>query len=164
MIYEYEVERNGNNDWKKCMLVASLIATACDINRRKGLALAAYNKPMYILEARRILLKIPLTLRIFWPNKISNNELYAKSKTSKTEMARTSNQTTGTYRKISNISGTKSPNLNVSRLVLQLSLPNPMKSGVKSIMKMQLEQRRQAMLQLHLSDRRFQYLLRCGLY
>ena len=37
-----------------------------------------------------------------------------------------------TYRKISNIRRTKSPNLNVSRLVLQLSLPNPMKPVVKS--------------------------------
>ena len=40
------------------------------------------------------------------------------------------------YRKISNIRRTKSPNLTVSRLVLQLSLPNPMKPGVKSRMKM----------------------------
>ena len=40
------------------------------------------------------------------------------------------------YRKISNIRRTKSPNLNVSRLFLQLSLPNPMKPGVKSRMKM----------------------------
>ena len=41
-----------------------------------------------------------------------------------------------TYRKISNIRCTESPNLNVYRLVLQLSLPNPMKPGVKSRMKM----------------------------
>ena len=40
------------------------------------------------------------------------------------------------YRKVSNIRRTKSPNLNVSRLVLQLSLPNPMKPDVKSRMKM----------------------------
>ena len=40
------------------------------------------------------------------------------------------------YRKISNIRRTKSPHLNVSRLVSQLSLPNPMKPGVKSRMKM----------------------------
>ena len=67
------------------------------------------------------------------------------------------------YRKISNIRCTKYPNLNVSRLVLQLSLPNPMKPCVKSRMKMQLEQRRQAMLQLYLSDRQFYCLLRCAL-
>ena len=40
------------------------------------------------------------------------------------------------YRKISNIRRTKSTNLNASRLVLQLSLPSPMKPGVKSRMKM----------------------------
>ena len=32
------------------------------------------------------------------------------------------------YPKISNIGRTESPNLNVSRLVLQLFLPNPMKA------------------------------------
>ena len=40
------------------------------------------------------------------------------------------------YRKISNIRRTKSPNLNVSRLVLPLYLPNPVKLGVKLRMKM----------------------------
>ena len=41
-----------------------------------------------------------------------------------------------TPRQISNISHTKFPNINVSRLVLQLYLPNPLKPGVKSRMKM----------------------------
>ena len=40
------------------------------------------------------------------------------------------------YRKISNIRRTKSPILNIRRLVWQLSLPNSMKPGVKSRMKM----------------------------
>ena len=40
------------------------------------------------------------------------------------------------YRKVSNIKCTKFPNLNVSRFVMQLSLPNVMKPGVKSRMKM----------------------------
>ena len=35
------------------------------------------------------------------------------------------------YRQICNISRTKSQNFNVSRLVLQLSLANPLKPGVK---------------------------------
>ena len=39
------------------------------------------------------------------------------------------------FRKICNISRTKSPNLKFSRLILQLSLPNPLKPGVKSRMK-----------------------------
>ena len=42
---------------------------------------------------------------------------------------------------------TRSQSLNVSRLVLQLSLPNPLKPDVKLGMKMWLEQHWQAMLQ-----------------
>ena len=41
-----------------------------------------------------------------------------------------------TYRKVSNIRRTKSQNLNDSHLVLKSSLPNPLKPGVKSRMKM----------------------------
>ena len=40
------------------------------------------------------------------------------------------------YRKTSSISSTKSQNLNVSNLLLQLSLLNPLKPGVKSKIKM----------------------------
>ena len=46
------------------------------------------------------------------------------------------------YRQLSNISRTKSKNLNVSHLFLQLSLPYPLKPCVKLRMKMYLEQRR----------------------
>ena len=52
----------------------------------------------------------------------------------------------------SNITCTKSPNLNVPHLILHLSLPNPLKPGVELRMKMQLEQCWQVMLQLHLND------------
>ena len=41
-----------------------------------------------------------------------------------------------TYCQTSNIRCTESQNLNVSRLLLQLTLPNPLKPGVKSRMKM----------------------------
>ena len=50
------------------------------------------------------------------------------------------------YRKTLNISLTKSQNWNVSYFILQLFLTNPLKSGVKSRIKIYLEQRRQAML------------------
>ena len=40
------------------------------------------------------------------------------------------------YRQVSNIRRTKSQNLNDSRTVLRLSLPNPLKPDVKSRMKM----------------------------
>ena len=68
------------------------------------------------------------------------------------------------YRQFSNIRRTQFQNINGSRLVLQLPLPNPLKPGIKLRMKMKLEQRRQAMLQLHLSDQQFYCLLRCVLY
>ena len=68
------------------------------------------------------------------------------------------------YRQISNIHRTKSQILAVSRLVLQLYLSNPLKPGIKLRMKIQLEQRRQAMLQLHLSDQQFYCLPGCVLY
>ena len=63
------------------------------------------------------------------------------------------------YHQFSNISATESPNINISRLVLQSSLSNPLKPGVKLRMQMWLEQRRQAMLQLHSSDQKFHCLL-----
>ena len=68
---------------------------------------------------------------------------------------------TTNYRKISNIRNTKSQNFNVSRLSLQLSLHNILKPSVKWRMKMQLEQCRHAMLQLHLNDQQFDCLLKC---
>ena len=70
----------------------------------------------------------------------------------------------GDYRHTSDMSRTKLQNLNVSRFVLRFSLPDLLKPGVKSRMKMTLKQRRQAMLQLHLSAQQFSCLLRCGLY
>ena len=68
------------------------------------------------------------------------------------------------FHKISNISCTISQNSNDFRLVLHLFLSNPLKPGVKSRMKIYLEQHRQAMLQLHLSDQSFNCLIRCDLY
>ena len=68
------------------------------------------------------------------------------------------------YHQISYIRRAKSPNLNVSRLISQLSLPNPLRPGFELEMKMKLEQRQQAMLQLHLSDQQFYCPLRCDLY
>ena len=68
------------------------------------------------------------------------------------------------YHKIYCTSLTQSKNWNVSRLVLQLSLPKPLKPGVKSRMKMLLLERRQAMLHLHLSNPQSNCTLRGVLY
>ena len=56
------------------------------------------------------------------------------------------------------------PKVKVSRLVLQFSLSNLLKPGIKSKMKMYLEQSRKAMLQLHLSDQQLNSVLKCILY
>ena len=63
------------------------------------------------------------------------------------------------YCQTTNIRRTKSQNLNVSRLVLRFSLPNPaLMPCVQSRMKMS------ALLQLHLSDQQLYCLLRGDLY
>ena len=49
-------------------------------------------------------------------------------------------------------------------MVVSLLMPNLMKPDVKSRMKMQLEQRKQALLQLHLSDHQYYCQLRCVSY
>ena len=72
-----------------------------------------------------------------------------------------SGNSSSNYHKTSSISHTKSQNSNVSCILLQLSLLNPLKQGVKLRMEMQLEQRRQAMPQLDLSYQQFHCLLRC---
>ena len=63
------------------------------------------------------------------------------------------------YRKISNISGTRPQILNVHSLGMQLSSCNLLKPSVKWRMKIWLEQRRDAMLQLYLSDQQFNCVL-----
>ena len=67
------------------------------------------------------------------------------------------------YQQTSNISWSKSQNL---FLVSSFSCLCPVHRTqvIKSRLKVQLEQRRQAMLQLHLSDQQFYCLLRCALY
>ena len=52
------------------------------------------------------------------------------------QICQPSSGTTNMYRKISNIRRTQNQNLNDSRLIMQLPLPNPFKPGVKWRMKM----------------------------
>ena len=68
------------------------------------------------------------------------------------------------YHKTYNIRCSQSQNLNVSHLLLQFSLPNPLKPDIKSRMKMYLEQHPQVMLHLHLSYQQLYCLLRRNLY
>ena len=50
---EYEVVRGGDDKWKKCKYLGSLLETENDINRRKILATNAYNQLKYIFESKK---------------------------------------------------------------------------------------------------------------
>ena len=66
---------------------------------------------------------------------------------------------------IYDIHSLRNNNISIYKLYfLLLSLPNPLKPGVKLRTKMQVEQRRQAMPQLHLSDQQLYFLLSRALY
>ena len=57
---QYCIKRNGEEHWRKCKYLGSLLSTTEDIKRRKQLANAAYSKLKYILEDRRTTLKIKI--------------------------------------------------------------------------------------------------------
>ena len=60
---EYHIRREGNEDWKKCKYLGSLLDTKSDISRRKGLAISTYNKVKHILDSKKLTLDIKL--RVF---------------------------------------------------------------------------------------------------
>jgi len=57
---EYKIKRNGPEFWKKCKYLGTLLGTEEDINRRKGLAIAAYNKLNHIFKNKKLTLKTKL--------------------------------------------------------------------------------------------------------
>ena len=115
---QYSIRRNGDDTWRKCKYLGSLLDTTEDISRRKGLAIQASNKLKHILESNRLGMDIKIRvlnayvasiflynsetwtitksqeegidvfqrkflrmiLNIKWPKKISNEELYEKTK------------------------------------------------------------------------------------
>ena len=56
------VERGGDNSWKKCKYLGSLLDTEEDINRRKILAISAYNQLKHIFESKRASLDVKVRL------------------------------------------------------------------------------------------------------
>ena len=111
--------REGEESWKKCKLVGSLIDTTQDINRRKGLALSANNKLKSIMNSKKVSTRLKVKaldsyiksiflynseiwtatkkvensvdvfqrillrriLKVTWRDKVSNRELYEKTRT-----------------------------------------------------------------------------------
>ena len=115
---EYEITPKGGEEWKNCKFLGTLLDTSKDIQRRKGLAIAAYKQQEKIFNSNKISLKIKLRcfntyissiflynsclwtitksleqqidafhrrllrriLKIKWPRKITNDEVYEKTK------------------------------------------------------------------------------------
>jgi len=118
---EHRIKRNGDESWRHCKYLGSLLDTKPDITRRKCLAIAAYNKLNHIFKNKKVTLKSKLRifntyvesiylynselwtvtksieeeidafqrsllrrlLDIKWPRKITNEELYEKTKVTK---------------------------------------------------------------------------------
>ena len=57
---QYCIKRNGEEHWRKCKYLGSLLSITEDIKRRKQLANAAYSNLKYILEDPRATLKIKI--------------------------------------------------------------------------------------------------------
>ena len=60
---EHLVKRGGDDNWKKCKYLGSLLDTEADINRRKILAIDAYTKLKHIFENKKV--SLPVKIRIF---------------------------------------------------------------------------------------------------
>ena len=59
---EFEIKRNGDNTWKSCKLLGSLLDTQNDIKRRKALAISTIHNMKYIFYGK---LSIAIKLRAF---------------------------------------------------------------------------------------------------
>ena len=51
---KYSIKRNGDERWKKCKYLGSLLDSESDIKRRKGLAIDSFNKLKQIFKSKRI--------------------------------------------------------------------------------------------------------------
>lgn len=59
---EFNIIRGGNEDWKKCKYLGSMIDTEKDINRRKVLAISAERQLHKILQNRNVSLKTKIRI------------------------------------------------------------------------------------------------------
>ena len=51
---KYSISRNGNEKWKRCKYLGTLLDSASDIARRKGLAIDSFNKLKHVFLSKRI--------------------------------------------------------------------------------------------------------------
>jgi|GEM_PF-4699558 len=79
---EYEIKRDGNENWKKCIYLGSMLGNEEDINRRKQLAMTAFFKHKHILTSKKINLKTRMRLLDAYVTSIFmyNSELWTLTK------------------------------------------------------------------------------------
>ena len=80
---EYDVKKGGNEEWRKCKFLGSLLGTVEDINRRKILTIDCFNTMKDIFNSRKV--SQDLKFRIFQayiePIFLFNSELWTLNKT-----------------------------------------------------------------------------------
>ena len=75
---EYSITRGGNEDWKKCKYLGSMLDTENDINRRKILAINAEKQLKHVLNNRKINLDTKINIHTAFIKSIFlyNSELW----------------------------------------------------------------------------------------
>ena len=121
---DYEITREGNEKWKKCKLLGSLLDTEKDINRRTILAIDAFKTLNKILDSRKISNAVKIrtfnayVARVF----LYNSELWTltpknwkiQSTLSKGDISGKSSAYTG-LRKTPTLNGTPKPKLKTQK-------------------------------------------------
>ena len=59
---EYTVSIDGDDEWKTCKVIGSLLDTEKDIKRRHGLAVSAYNKLEKAFKSRTLTQKTKIRM------------------------------------------------------------------------------------------------------
>lgn len=79
---EYIIKRNGDEKWKKCKYLGSLLDTENDIKRRKQLAMVAFNQYKHSLTSKHIELKTRIRILNAYITSIFlyNSELWTLTK------------------------------------------------------------------------------------
>ena len=85
---EYSISRTSDPDWKKCRYLGSLLVNKEDINRRKQLACAAFNKNKKSLCSKEISLSVRLRIfqALITPIFLYNSEIWTLSKKDRTKI------------------------------------------------------------------------------
>jgi hypothetical protein len=79
---EYSIKREGEEGWKKCKYLGSLLDTEHDITRRKGLAIDAFNNFRHIMTSNKISTETKMKIFQAFVNSIFlyNSELWTLTK------------------------------------------------------------------------------------